>query len=205
MSKPSMDSRTEPGQLINLNALPRKHAKPTQPRRSRRSGAILMPRWKNAAQAISEHVSVQPSTDGALALLEGPEALPTPQPIAARSHILLVEDDRRMTRLIREALALEGEPDWEVHEASKGARALELAGATPPDVVLLDVRLPDLGGAEIYQWLRANKETRASRVLFLTADTALDLHGRGIDDGVLLRKPFEIRELVSLVRALIEG
>jgi CheY-like chemotaxis protein len=204
MSKPTMNPRTEPGQLINLNTMPREHTQASRSR-PRRSGAVLTPHWKNAAQAISEPMGIHPSTDGALALVRDPEETPTPQPVAARGHILLVEDDQRMRCMLHEALALEGESDWDVQVASEGAHALNLAGATPPDVVLLDVRLPDLGGAEIYQWLRANQKTRTCRVLFLTADTSLDLQRRGIEDGVLLRKPFEVRELVSLVRALIEG
>src|SRR5262245_13520056 len=106
MSKPTMDPRTERGQLINLEPLTREHTRVAQPRRPRRSGAVLTPHWKHAAQAISEPVSIHPSTDGALALLDEPAEMPAPQPIAARSHILLVEDDQCMRCMIHEALAL---------------------------------------------------------------------------------------------------
>jgi DNA-binding response OmpR family regulator len=150
---------------------------------------------------------------GALAVLDEPATLPLPQarpepqaaPAGARHTILVVEDDPRAAGVIRESLELEGDADWTVQIASEGLRALDLAGATPPDVVLLDVRLPDLDGAEVYRRLRAGPRTQTARVLFLTAGTSLDLYQRGIEDGVLLRKPFDIRDLVGIVRALLAG
>lgn len=131
--------------------------------------------------------------------------LPAPQlaSVATRPRILIVEDDPRVAHVIRETLALEGDAEWTVEVATEGTRALALAYATPPTVVLLDVRLPDLDGAEVYRRLRAEARTNAAHVLFLTAGTSFDLHQRGIEDGVLLRKPFDPDALVSLVRALI--
>ncbi|HLJ82490.1 MAG TPA: response regulator, partial [Ktedonobacterales bacterium] len=134
-----------------------------------------------------------------------PDADTTLSAVAARHHILIVEDDSQVASVIRASLELEGEADWAVQSAGEGLRALEMAGATPPDVVLLDVRLPGLGGAEVYRRLRASQKTRGARILFLSAGTAFDLHQLGIEDGVLLRKPFDVRDLVSLVRALLEG
>lgn len=149
----------------------------------------------------------RPETSGALALLDPPdvETVPTHQPEAARKTILIVEDNPRMVDVIRECIELEGEPDWAVQTAGAGLRALELAGATAPDVVLLDVSLPDLDGAEVYSRLRESPATRASRVLFLSARTLVELWQRGIADGVLLRKPFDLRELVAILRALLQG
>lgn len=131
--------------------------------------------------------------------------LPAPQlaSVATRPRILIVEDDPRVAHVIRETLALEGDAEWAVEVATEGTRALALAYAAPPTLVLLDVRLPDLDGAEVYRRLRAEARTNAARVLFLTAGTSFDLHQQGIEDGVLLRKPFDLDALVSLVRALI--
>ncbi len=81
--------------------------------------------------------------------------------------------------------------------AEDGERALALAAARPPNVVLLDMNLPDLDGAEVYRQLRIHPETWKTHVLFLTAATSLDLYQRGIEAGVVLRKPFEMRELVD--------
>ena len=147
------------------------------------------------------------ATDGALALMEQPitETEPGQRAEVAQNRILLVEDDPSMVGVIQAALELEGEPDWNVQVAVEGLGALELASATPPDVVLLDVQLPGLDGAEVYRRLREGARTSGARILFLTAGTSYDLVRRGIQDGVLLRKPFDVRDLVSLVRALLAG
>lgn len=160
-------------------------------------------RWDTGSERAVEHADAQPATSGALALLDQP-AVP-PHPSAARYRILIVEDDPGVASVIRESLELEGEGDWAVQTASEGRSALELASASPPDVVLLDVRLPGLDGAEVYRRLRTSKQTRGARILFLTAGTSLDLYQRGIEDGVLLRKPFDAADLMRLVRALLEG
>lgn len=209
---PTRDTRTEArierGQLIPLDAPTRTRSatmRTAQPRRLRRAAPVLVPQWGSASRTTSTERQV--ATDGALALLEQPvhEPLSEPRRAPARGAVLIVEDDTRMARMLHESLALEGEPRWEIQIAADGAHALELATATPPDVVLLDVLLPGLDGAEVYRRLRANKKTRTSRILFLSAGTSYDLQQRGIDDGVLLRKPFDVRELTGLVRALLEG
>jgi len=209
-SETRTEARADPGQPIPLPRSTRRHgesARAGQPRRLRRAAPVFAPHWGEAARAATEQRDRQLPTDGALALLEQPdrETLTGPRSLPARGAVLIVEDDTRMARLLHESLALEGEPQWDVQVAPDGARALEIASLTPPDVVLLDVLLPGLDGAEVYRRLRANKRTCAARILFLTAGTSYDLQQRGIFDGVLLRKPFDIRELPGLVRALLEG
>ncbi|HLY31019.1 MAG TPA: response regulator [Ktedonobacterales bacterium] len=169
-----------------------------------------------------KRIHTYPPTAGALALRAGaqsanasvinrqrpaPSTRPrrlSPHPITADQHILIVEDDARVADVIRTALELENEPRWAVHVAREGAHALDLAKLTPPQVVLLDVGLPGLeDGAEVYRRLRANPDTEATRVLFLTAATSHDLHQQGIDGGVLMRKPFDVQDVVRLVRAML--
>ncbi len=168
-----------------------------------------------------KRITNQPTTFGALALRAGVQSVSaptlsrrrpvaatrpqrlTPRQLIADQHILIVEDDTRVADVLRTALELENEARWAVHIAHEGAHALDLAGLTTPQVVLLDVSLPDLDGAEVYRRLRANPKTQATRVLFLTAATSHDLHQRGIDGGVLIRKPFDVQEVVRLVRALL--
>lgn len=205
MAHSAMDARHERGQLIDLQDAPTSRSRAAH-RRGRSHSEAFAPAWKARAHA-SEPAELHSATDGALALLDRaqPAAAPATHPVAAGRHILIVEDDPRVAHLIRDTLALEGEATWDVQVASEGVAALALAGATPPDVVLLDVLLPGLDGAEVYRRLRANPDTRAARVLFLTAGTTLDLAQRGVEDGVLLRKPFDVRDLVSLVRALLQG
>lgn len=205
------NTRTNPiqerGRLVEINHTPRQHATVSPARRrNRRSPAVLIPRWANNGSAEDAPAGGNTTTNGALALLDQPRtATRSPHPVAARHHILIVEDDSQVASVIRAGLELEGEADWSVRSAAEGRHALEIASATPPDVVLLDVRLPGLGGAEVYRRLRAGQKTRGSRILFLSAGTTFDLHRLGIEDGVLLRKPFDLRDLVSLVRALLDG
>lgn len=144
----------------------------------------------------------QPAVSGSLALLTQPTVVPAQRVSATRRGILIVEDDPRTAHVLRSALELEGEPGWEIEVAGDGMRALELAACTPPELVLLDVRLPGIDGAEVYRRLRATPHGSRIHILFLSAGTSLDLYQRGIDDGVLLRKPFDVQDLIGLVRAL---
>jgi CheY-like chemotaxis protein len=156
---------------------------------------------------VSSPPASSPRTRGALALVGldqvDTQPLPSLHRAVQRRHILIVEDDLRVAGAIQAAIELEGEPEWAVQIASGGRHALELASAVSPDLVLLDVRLPDLDGAEVYRQLRSGPATCAARVLFLSAGTSFDLFQLGIEDGVLLRKPFNMPDLVSLVRALL--
>lgn len=172
-------------------ALPAPH-KPTRHSRTANTSVTLLPR---AAAPTLEVVAPVEQSPVPLAVA----------PLAERTHpsILIVEDDPHVAHAIRDTLTLEGEPDWDIQVADGGERALALVASRPPNVVLLDVNLPDLDGAEVYRRLRVHPETWKTHVLFLTAATSLDLYQRGVEAGVVLRKPFEMRELVSLVRTLV--
>ena len=166
----------------------------------------VLDRWGAALDQVSVdllNTAPQPALSGALALLTEPVVEPASRPAASRRSVLIVEDDPRTANVLRSALELEGETSWEIEVAGEGLRALELASRTPPDLVLLDVRLPGMDGAEVFRRLRATPQGRHIRVLFLSAGTSLDLYQRGIEDGVLLRKPFDVQDLIGLVRALL--
>ena len=190
------DARERPAMLVaSPHSRARRASRPAP--RSPRTQVASAPEWRASTNA----------TDGALALLDTveTETQPALRRLPAHRHILIVEDDPLVAGVMRNALEIEGDAAWDVRLAAEGARALELAHAAAPDVVLLDVRLPGLDGAEVYRRLRANPRTRRAIVLFLTAGTTLDLVRRGIEDGVFLRKPFDVRELVHIVRALLEA
>jgi CheY-like chemotaxis protein len=170
-----------------------------------RGNVLLLPtreRW-GAAEAAEAPMSRQVA--GSLALMEqsATTPLPAPRPIAARKQILIVEDDAVAADAIRSALELDGDAEWGVAVANDGLRALDLLTRRAPDVLLLDARLPGLDGGEVFRRLRAADPDGRTRVLFLSAATSLDLHRQGVDDGVLLRKPFDMQDLVEVVRALL--
>jgi two-component system, OmpR family, response regulator RegX3 len=116
-----------------------------------------------------------------------------------RRTILMVEDEQSITEPLSEALAREG---FDAEVAGTAARALELAGQAAPDLVLLDVMLPDGSGYDVCRELRA-----ASRVpiIMLTArgeetDRIVGLE-LGADDYIV--KPFSAREVVARIRAVL--
>jgi two-component system OmpR family response regulator len=119
----------------------------------------------------------------------------TPEP-----RILVVDDEENITFLLRSALRHFG---FDVEVASDGRGALRTVRAQPPDLVVLDVMLPDVDGFEICRRMR--NEGLDTPVLFLTARDGSDEAVRGLtlggDDYVT--KPFSLEEVVARVQALL--
>jgi len=113
--------------------------------------------------------------------------------------ILVVDDDPKITSLLRRSLTYAG---YRVHEARNGAEALETAAASKPDLVILDIMLPDIDGFEVCRRLRAETD---SLILMLTARDEVSDRIRGLDSGAddYLVKPFALEELLARVRALL--
>ncbi len=172
-------------------------------RQSRRRGAVwLVP---SAPQDdITPIANQRPQIVGALALVENAGFESAAIATHAPACVLIVEDDPQVASLLRRALELEGHADWDIDIFTDGRAALMRAQQTAPSIVLLDVRLPDMDGAEVYRRLRAAPETQRCQVVFLTASTSLDLSVRGVDGGVLLRKPFDLEQVIALVTALLQ-
>jgi two-component system phosphate regulon response regulator PhoB len=114
-------------------------------------------------------------------------------------RILVVDDDRATRTLLRRLLTTEG---YEVDEAADGATAVELVGTDRPDLVLLDVMMPDQDGLEVLQTLRRTSDVP---VILLTAkgDEADRVLGFrfGADDYVV--KPFSSAELAGRIAAVL--
>jgi two-component system KDP operon response regulator KdpE len=113
--------------------------------------------------------------------------------------VLVVDDEERMSRFIRLNLEHDG---FQVVEANRGMQAIQLIRDRMPDVVLLDVMMPDLDGFEVLQLIR---ETSQVSVIMLTAKGEEDDKVRGLELGAddYITKPFSPRELVSRVRAVL--
>jgi two-component system phosphate regulon response regulator PhoB len=116
-------------------------------------------------------------------------------------RILLVDDEPDLQRLLLFNL---GEAGFEVEAASTGADGLAKARALAPQVIVLDLMLPDLPGTEVCRQLRADPELADVAILMLTArgdeyDRVLGFEV-GADDYVV--KPFSVRELVMRVRGM---
>ncbi|MEX1025677.1 MAG: response regulator transcription factor [Planctomycetota bacterium] len=120
----------------------------------------------------------------------------------ARTTILLIEDDPDIVEIVRFNLEREG---FHVLSAEAGDAGLQLALEHRPELVVLDLMLPGMGGLEVCRKLRESDRTLGASILMLTAkdeesDVVIGLE-MGADD--YLAKPFRPRELVARIRALL--
>jgi two-component system response regulator MprA len=118
-------------------------------------------------------------------------------------RILVVDDDERLAASLRRSLEYAG---YRVGVAPDGPRALTMAGQDRPDLVVLDVLLPELDGYGVCRALRAaGAQGAGPMVLMLTARDAVPDRVAGLDAGAddYLVKPFEHDELLARVRALL--
>ena len=128
----------------------------------------------------------------------------TDSPSEGRSpaRILVVDDDRALRRAISRTLELEG---YDVELAEDGVQALTLLdgdGETWPDLIVLDILMPNLDGLTACRSIRAKSRVP---ILMLTARQAVDDRVEGLEAGAddYLAKPFAVVELIARVRALL--
>ncbi len=114
-------------------------------------------------------------------------------------RILVVDDEERMVRFIRLNLEHDG---FQVIEAYNSQQAMDRLRETLPDLILLDVMLPDIDGFEMLRMVRENHDVP---VIMLTAKSEEDDRVRGLELGAddYVTKPFSPRELVSRVKAVL--
>jgi len=114
--------------------------------------------------------------------------------------ILVVDDDPSVRSLLEDFFTPLG---YRVITTDNGREALHVAPREKPDVILLDVIMPGMDGAQICKALRANKETELIPVIMMTgfAGTVIDVSRSAPDD--LVMKPFRLPDLLTRVRAII--
>lgn len=120
-----------------------------------------------------------------------------------KKRILCIEDHPEMIELIRLILSREG---FTVDGAGGGREGLQAMQEKPPDLVLLDIMMPDMDGWEVYRQIKSNAELSDIPVIAVTAkaqqiDRILGLHIAGMDD--FITKPFGPEELVASVERLL--
>jgi DNA-binding response OmpR family regulator len=116
--------------------------------------------------------------------------------------VLVVEDERKLRDLVRSYLERAG---FTVLSTESGAEALTMALASTPDLVILDLGLPDVPGEAVARELRAGPVTATTPILMLTAKSAEEDRIRGLELGAddYVTKPFSPRELVLRVQAIL--
>lgn len=118
--------------------------------------------------------------------------------------ILCIEDEPEMIDLIRLILGRRG---FEVKGANGGVEGLEKIHTEAPDLILLDLMMPDMDGWEVYQQIKADEKTKKIPVIVVTAkaqsiDKVLGLHIAKVDDYIA--KPFNPHELLASVEKVLQ-
>ena len=117
--------------------------------------------------------------------------------------ILIVDDEEDIRELI--SVSLMREEDYKLLEAVNGLEALQLARATRPDLIILDLMLPEMDGLTVYKNLREDARTNSIPVIMLTARGRLEekIMGLGLGADDYMAKPFSPKELMLRVRNLL--
>ncbi len=116
--------------------------------------------------------------------------------------ILVVEDDFINMRLVRHILETEG---YTVLKAATAQEALEQVDSSLPDLVLMDVRLPDMDGLTVVRILRENAKTRDTTIVALTACAMKGDRERILQMGCngYISKPIDVQDFISTVRRFL--
>jgi PleD family two-component response regulator len=119
--------------------------------------------------------------------------------VTDKSHILIVEDDLDLSEMLNAYFRVQG---YEVQTAAWGGDAIRLTQEAPPDLVVLDIRLPDIDGYEVCRRLRMDRRTQDVPIIFLTEKRDRVDKLAGLELGVVdyITKPFDIQELRLRVR-----
>ena len=114
--------------------------------------------------------------------------------------VLVVDDTAAVRRQVRHFLLHD---DFIVREAATGMEGLESAQQDPPDVILLDIKLPDVDGFDICRLFKSDSRTMLIPIIFITSQTATDEKVKGLDLGAhdYMTKPFHPVELRARVRS----
>ena len=118
-------------------------------------------------------------------------------------RVVYIEDEEEMIDLVRLILGRRG---YEVIGADGGREGLDLVRKTLPDLVLLDLMMPDMDGWDVYQQMKSDDNTRSIAVIVVTAkaqniDKVLGLHIAKVDDYI--SKPFSPQELIDSVERVL--
>jgi len=122
----------------------------------------------------------------------------TRQSKALKGNILIVDDTPENLRLLSNVLTERG---YKVRSVINGAMALMGAKAAPPDLILLDINMPDMNGYEVCEVLKADEQTREIPVIFISAlDEVLDkVKGFAVGGRDYITKPFQLEEVLARI------
>ena len=117
-------------------------------------------------------------------------------------HILVIDDEPRIASLLQRQLGAAG---FEVQTVDRGTTALTQIQAQPPDLVVVDLRLPDISGYELCWILRRLYDRTRLRILVLTGveQSTQQLRREAAEADAYLHKPYDVDELLRTIRGLL--
>ena len=121
-----------------------------------------------------------------------------------KKRILVIDDEASFTKLVK--MNLEATGKYEVGSENDGKRALDTAIRYKPDLILLDIKMPEIDGGEVAHQLRSNSATRAIPVVFVTAlvsDNDVKMRDGVIGGYNYIAKPVETQQLVEVIESVL--
>lgn len=122
-----------------------------------------------------------------------------------KRKLLMIEDDEHIRLLIARFFKRK---NWEFHEGASGAEGLKMAASVHPDVVLLDIQLPDMEGWDVCKRLKADAVLRDIPVVMVSGNRLDPAHkARGLEAGAdaFLAKPFDLTELLLRINNILRA
>lgn len=122
-----------------------------------------------------------------------------------KRKLLIIEDDEQVRLVVRQFLKRK---DWEFHGAGSGQEGLEKSSSLLPDLIVLDVQLPDMEGWDICRRLKDDPVLKAIPVIMVSGNYLDPTHkARGLEAGAddFLAKPFDMTELLLRMNAILRS
>ncbi len=119
-----------------------------------------------------------------------------------KKKILVVDDDEQILKLLTMQLQTN---NYEVVSAKDGYQCTQMAKVEKPDLILLDIKMPNGGGIQAFEILRNNTDTKIIPVIFITSYPSLEVKKQVTDMGAsgFISKPFDSEELIIKIRSII--
>ncbi|MCC0179073.1 response regulator [Waterburya agarophytonicola K14] len=115
------------------------------------------------------------------------------------TSLLVIDDDGDFNDLVK--FVLEHDTDWKIFTALDGEKGVALAQLQQPDIILLDIIMPNLNGLDVYHLLKSNPNTCSIPIIFVTAMVRMEpiIRAQITEDIEVITKPFDIMTLANQV------
>ena len=120
-----------------------------------------------------------------------------------RKKILIVDDEADFVKALRLTLEQKG---YQIEHSSNGAIGIQLARSILPDLILLDIRMPEMDGYQVCYHLKSHQQTKEIPIIFLTANDDVDCKVKGLELGGVdyVTKPFDFKEILARIQRQLE-